>query len=107
MNASNDLITDARLQVHATFTVSTPTPLFVVAVEVLEGTVSPNMFMRIPLNQSLDITVRIRSIETISNSWGLSLQGLCIQCLDDTSRQFIDALHIGDEILVASQRGED
>ena len=107
MNASNDLIVDARVQIHATFTVSTPIPLFVVAVEVLEGTVGPNMFLRIPLNSTLDITVRIASVEWINNSWGMPLRGLCIKCDDETSRQFVDALNIGDEILVVSQRGEE
>lgn len=107
MNAADDLSTDARVQVHATFTVSFPKPIFVVAVEILEGNVGPNMLLRIPLKSTLDVTVRIASVEYIHNSWGLPLRGLCIQCSDDTSQQFVDALNIGDEILVVSQRGED
>ncbi len=38
---------------------------------------------------------------------GFAFAGLCIKCDDETSRQFVDALNIGDEILVVSQRGED
>ena len=97
----------ARVQVHSTFTVPQPVPLFVVAVEILEGEVSCGMFLRVPLSATLDLTVRIVDAGTINNSWGLSLVGLVLRCEDEGCRQLIDAMNIGDELLAVTYDGED
>ncbi len=98
---------NARVQVHGTFTVSVPVPIFVVSVEILEGNVRAGMFLRVPLNSMIDLTARIASIGPINNSWGLPLVGLAIRCEDEGVREIIDAMNIGDEILAITQDGED
>ena len=97
----------ARVQVHATFTVPEPVPLFIVAVEILEGEISPGMFLRVPLNPMLDITSRIASVAKVTNSWGISLVGLTLRCEDEGIRQITEALNIGDEVLAATPDGID
>lgn len=98
---------EARVQVHSTFTVPKPVPLFVVAVEVLDGKISSGMFLRVPLNPTLDLTFRIADVSPINNSWGLSLVGLVLHCDDESCRQLIDAMNIGDELLAVTHDGED
>jgi len=98
---------NARVQVHATFTVPDPVPLFVVSVEILEGQIRSGMFLRVPLNSMLDLTARIASIGEVNNSWGLPLVGLTLRCEDECGRDIMDALNIGDEILAVTDHGED
>ncbi|MHC4879300.1 MAG: hypothetical protein ACYTGL_22830 [Planctomycetota bacterium] len=98
---------EARVQVHSTFTVPKPVPLFVVAVEVVDGEISAGMFLRVPLNPMLDFTVRIADVGPINNSWGLSLVGLVLRCDDESSRQLVDVMNIGDELLAVTHDGED
>ncbi len=89
----------ARIHVHATFTVDAPIPLFIVAVEVIDGTVSPGMYVKIPFNPSFGMTVRILSTAVVRNDFGIELLGLVLNCDGDPeARRFIDALNIGDEI---------
>ena len=90
----------SRVHVHATFTVSEPLPLFLLAVEVLEGPVQAGMHVRIPLNLQLWVLERIESVAPVENDWGLDLIGLLIRCESDDARDFIDSLRIGDEVLI-------
>ena len=97
-----------RVHVHAAFTTSVPTPLFIVAVELIEGTVSPGMFVTIPFSSSFGITVRILSTAPVQNDFGIELLGLVLNCNQDPqAREFIDALNIGDETWTVGTDGED
>ena len=98
----------ARVHVHATFTTSVPMPLFIVAVEVLEGTLTLGMFVTIPFNPTFGMTVRILSIAPVQNDFGIELLGLVLNCdQDPQARELIDALNIGDETWKVSTDGED
>lgn len=98
---------EARVQVHASFTVPAPIPLYVIAVETIAGNLAAGMFVHIPLNPMVAFTVRICEVRPVRNSWGLSLSGLVLRCEDESGRQLIDAFGIGDELLVVHDTGED
>ena len=98
----------ARVHVHATFTAPEPTPFFIVAVEVLEGTVEPGMFVTIPFNPTFGMTVRILSTAPVRNDFGIELLGLVLNCDQDSeAREFIDAMNIGDETWTVGTDGSD
>ena len=98
----------ARVHVHATFTTAVPTPLFIVAVEVVEGTVRPGMFVTIPFNATFGMTVRILSIAPVRNDFGIELLGLVLNCgHDPQAREIIDGLNVGDETWKVGTDGED
>jgi hypothetical protein len=98
----------ARVHVHATFTATRPAPLFIAGVEVLEGKIDPDMYVNIPLNASLSVTVRILATAPIRNDFGLDLLGLVLNCDNDEEwRDFIDCLNIGDESWDITIEGED
>lgn len=98
----------ARVHVHATFTVAQPVPLFITGVEVLEGKIEPEMYVHIPLNGSLSVTVRILATAAITNDFGVELLGLVLNCdNNEEARDFIDSLNIGDEVWDVTIEGED
>ena len=104
---SNRTVT-ARVHVHATFTTTRPVPLFIAAVEVLEGNIEADTYVNIPLNISLAVTVRILATAPVANDFGVELLGLVLNCdSDDEWRDFIDCLNIGDEIWDVTVEGED
>ncbi len=97
----------ARIHVHATFTTPEPVPIYVAAVEVLEGTLTVGHFANIPLNPTLSMTVRILSIAPIANDFGVDLVGLVLNCDDETGRGFIDAFNIANETWDVTPGGND
>lgn len=98
----------AKVHVHATFTISQPMPMFIAGVEVLEGKIEPGMFVNIPLNRSLSVTVRVLATAPVTNDFGVELLGLVLNCDNDEEyREFIDCLNVGDEIWDVTLEGED
>jgi hypothetical protein len=96
----------ARVHVRASFTSPTPVPLFIVAVEVLEGQILPGMFVRIPLNRSFDFAVQILSVAPVRNDLGVKLLGLVLDCEnDEANRELIDMMGVGDEVWEVSFDG--
>ena len=102
-----DRIVSARVHVHATFTTPEPNPLFIAAVEVLDGTVQVGHFVNIPFNMSLSMTVRILATAPVVNDFGVELTGLVLTCLDEGDRMIIDVMNIGDELWDITPDGED
>ncbi|MEM7478423.1 MAG: hypothetical protein AAF483_25855 [Planctomycetota bacterium] len=97
----------ARVHVHATFTTPEPAPIYIAAVEVLDGAPTVGHFVNIPLNPTLSVTVRILAIAPVANDFGVDLVGLVLNCDDETGRGFIDAFNIGDETWDITPHGDD
>lgn len=97
----------ARVRVHATFTTHLPAPLFIIGVEVLAGKIEPTMFVNIPLNSAIAMTVRILALSKIKNDFDVDLLGLAIKCDNEELRSLIDSLNIGDEIWDITIEGQD
>lgn len=97
-----------RVHVHAVFSVSEPLPLFLVAVEVLDGIVEPGMFVNIPLTPDLAMTVRVLSTAPVQNDFGIELLGVVLNCgVDADQRQLLECLNIGDETWEVTVSGFD
>ena len=99
--------TNARIQIHAKFTIDEPTPLFVVAAEVLDGDVRVGMHVCVPLNSMTVVTFPILQIAPVPNSVGLDLLGLVIAA-DESDVALVDAFQpIVDEIWDVTPDGAD
>lgn len=78
--------------------------LFVLAGNILDGTVSPGMFVHIPFNGSVAMTAAIHAVEFIRHKDREEL-GLCIKCEDDEELDLWAGLNIGSETVEISEHG--
>ena len=79
--------------------------LFVMMGSILEGEIHPGMFACIPFNPSVEMTVRVHSIETARHPDG-EYVCLCIQSECD-DMEFLTAFNIRDETLEVTIDGSD
>ena len=79
--------------------------LFVMAGSVLEGEFRAGMFVRVPLNSSLDMTARIHCIEFVRRNGGEDVC-LCITSEPDIA-EILRGLDIGDETFEVTTDGSD
>jgi len=81
--------------------------LFIVAVEVLDGTAEVGHYVNIPFNPMVAMTVRILAIAPFVNDFDTELTGLVLECLDEGDRMIIDIMNIGDELWDITLDGND
>lgn len=55
------------------------------------------MFVNIPFNSSLAMTVRVADVGVVKNALGLDLVGLVLSFDDEADREILVGLTIGDE----------
>lgn len=72
----------AQVRIHAVFSCPSPQPIFLIAVEVLEGEVSTGMYVQCPFSNGLTFTVEIIGVAPIANSHRIPLLGLSLLCAD-------------------------
>jgi len=98
----------ASVKVHAVFSVSVPTPLFIVAAEVLDGHVEPGMYVHLPFNDNVTFTVRILSTSVVPNTSAIPLLGLCLYCAGgNTGREMNESLIACNDIIHVDNTGND
>jgi hypothetical protein len=72
---------------------------FVIAGEIVEGTVRAGMLLSVPLNGSVAMTTPVHAVEFVDDPGRKSQVGLVIACEDDFEVELWQALGIGGEIL--------
>jgi hypothetical protein len=75
--------------------------------EIREGIVEVNWFLNIPFNQSLSLTVRIKSIEEVEISSESKKYKLIVVNADSELLNLLLGLHIGSEYLNITIEGQD
>jgi hypothetical protein len=75
--------------------------------EIREGIVEVNWFLNIPFNQSLSLTVRIKSIEEVEISSESKKYKLIVVNTDSELLNLLLGLHIGSEYLNITIEGQD
>ena len=70
---------------------------FVIAGNVLSGTIRPGMKVRISFNPSFSMASEIASIEHINAEDPATKIGLVIKCESEDELELLEALNIGDE----------
>lgn len=80
--------------------------LFVMAGTVIEGEIRQGMFVRVPFNSSLDMTVRIQCIEYARRAGGSEDVCLCIESEPELV-EILRAFDIGDETFEVTTDGSD
>ena len=75
--------------------------------ELTEGKIEPMWFVNVPLNKSLNITVRIKSIEDVDFTHERGRYKLIIVDSDPESTELLLGLNIGSETVNITIDGED
>ncbi|MHB8207185.1 hypothetical protein [Mucilaginibacter sp.] len=75
--------------------------------EISDGEIKPKWFVNIPLNKSLNLAVRIKSVEEIDFSNERSRYKLIIVDSDSQSTELLLGLNIGNEPVDITIDGED
>lgn len=93
----------ARFRVHDTFTLQSRR-MFVIAGDIVEGTVRVGMQVEVPLNDSLSVTAPVAAVEFVDGPGPQSRVGLGIRYEDDDELEMLRGLNIGGcEILTVSE----
>jgi hypothetical protein len=82
-------------------------PFVVVAGELVEGVAEPGMFLWIPLNLSLNMTVRITGVERLLRRPGIEQLALTVAYDDEAMPDLLIGLNFAGETLRLSEEGED
>lgn len=72
-----------------------------------EGTVQERWFLNVPLNKSIAITIRIKSIEDVEFANDQNKYMLLIVAVDNEDINLLLGLNIGSELLDITIEGED
>lgn len=75
--------------------------------ELIEGEIKPTWFVNIPLNKSLSITVRIKSVEDVAFTHERERYKLIIVDSDGESSELLLGLNVGNENIDITIDGED
>jgi hypothetical protein len=94
----------ARFHVRDTFEIP-ERKLFVLAGSIVEGDIQPGMFIRVPFNSSIQMTVRFHSIEFARRKDGEE-PCLCV-VVESELAMILRTLNIRDEIVDVTTDGTD
>lgn len=75
--------------------------------QVFEGTVKENWFVNVPLNGSLDLTLRILQVEEVEISSEVNKYVLIVISSTEEATDLLLALNIGSEYLDVTIKGQD
>jgi hypothetical protein len=95
-----------RFRVEYTFIIA-ERRLFVLAGEIVEGSVRPGMVLQVPLNDMVTITAPVHGVEAVDRPGQRSRTGLTLQCEDDIDLSLWRGLNLeGDVFAVVEPEAE-
>lgn len=106
MNVNKEKKIQGKFQAIESFAIRKRDEYYLIG-EMLEGIAKENWFINIPLNKSLNLTVRITGIEEIEFSDESKKYTLLIVSGDQNDLNLLLGLNVGNEYLNITLEGED
>ncbi|HEX8319445.1 hypothetical protein [Longimicrobium sp.] len=91
-----------RFRVEYTFVIA-ERGLFVLAGEIVEGSVRPGMVLQVPLNDMVTITAPVHGVEAVDASGQRSRTGLTLKCEDDIDLSLWRGLNLDGHVFTVDE----